>query len=38
MQCPYRAALNARLPELLAKPRQIEIWQSLRADFAFRSG
>ncbi|MCB4822288.1 putative quinol monooxygenase [Roseicella aerolata] len=38
MQRPYRAALNARLPDLLAEPRRIEVWQALRADFAFRSG
>ena len=38
MQRPYRSALNARLPDLLAAPKRIEAWQALRADFAFRSG
>ncbi|MFL5108536.1 MAG: putative quinol monooxygenase, partial [Xanthobacteraceae bacterium] len=38
MQQPYRTAYEARLPALLEKPRQVEVWQSLRADYAFRSG
>jgi quinol monooxygenase YgiN len=38
MQRPYRAAYEARLPALLERPRQVEVWQALRADFAFRSG
>lgn len=28
---PYRAAWNAALPDLLAKPREIRIWRSVRA-------
>lgn len=31
---PYRAAYMAALPDLLASPRVIEIWQPLRADHA----
>ncbi|MFC7472771.1 putative quinol monooxygenase [Dankookia sp. GCM10030260] len=38
MHRPYRAAFEARLPALLERPRQVEIWRSLRADYAFRSG
>jgi quinol monooxygenase YgiN len=38
MHRPYRTAFEARLPALLERPRQVEIWQSLRADYAFRSG
>lgn len=38
MHRPYRAAYEARLPALLEQPRQVEVWQALRADFAFRSG
>lgn len=37
MHRPYRAAFEARLPALLERPRQVEIWQSLRADVSFRS-
>jgi quinol monooxygenase YgiN len=29
---PYRAAYHAALADLLAAPREIEIWQPLRAD------
>jgi autoinducer 2-degrading protein len=29
---PYRQAWHAALPELLVKPRDITIWQPLRAD------
>ena len=38
MHRPYRAAFEARLLALLERPRQVEVWQSLRADYAFRSG
>lgn len=31
----YRRAYLARLPEILSEPRQIQIWQPLRGDFAF---
>ena len=37
MHRPYRADFEARLPALLERPRQVEIWQSLRADVSFRS-
>ncbi len=30
----YRKAYEARLPEMLAEPRQVQIWQPLRSDFA----
>lgn len=29
---PYRQAWHEALPELLAKPREVSIWQSLRVD------
>nr|WP_295811611.1 antibiotic biosynthesis monooxygenase [uncultured Nitratireductor sp.] len=29
---PYRAKWHAALDDLLARPRQIEIWRALRAD------
>jgi quinol monooxygenase YgiN len=34
MKRPYRAAYEARLPELLREPRRATIWQPLRGDFA----
>jgi quinol monooxygenase YgiN len=37
MKRDYRRAYEARLPELLRAPRQAQIWQPLRADFAFSS-
>lgn len=33
MTRPYRDAYMARLPELLAKPRQVSVWRGLRADY-----
>lgn len=33
MKRPYRAAYEARLPELLREPREARIWQPLRSDF-----
>jgi quinol monooxygenase YgiN len=35
MKRDYRAAYEARLPDLLREPRQAAIWQPLRADFTF---
>lgn len=32
LQRPYRSAWHAALDELLARPRDIAIWQPLRAD------
>jgi quinol monooxygenase YgiN len=32
----YRAAYEARLPEILREPRQVSFWRPLRADFARR--
>lgn len=32
MRRPYRAAYEARLPALLAKPREARLWQPLRSD------
>ena len=34
MQRSYRSAYWERLPELLAKDRQIQVWKPLRGDFA----
>jgi quinol monooxygenase YgiN len=34
MHRPYRQAYWARLPELLASPRAVQIWRPLRGDFA----
>jgi quinol monooxygenase YgiN len=33
MRRPYRTAYEARLPALLAAPREARLWQPLRADF-----
>lgn len=33
MRRPYRAAYEARLPELLRDPRRAQVWQPLRGDF-----
>ncbi|HEX7124526.1 MAG TPA: putative quinol monooxygenase [Thermodesulfobacteriota bacterium] len=33
----YRKAYWARLPEILREPRQIQVWQPVRGDFAFFS-
>jgi len=30
----YRAAYEARLPEILREPRHVSFWRPLRADFA----
>ena len=35
MKRPYRSAYEARLPEMLREPRQVQLWQPLRADFTF---
>jgi quinol monooxygenase YgiN len=35
MKRGYRAAYEARLPDLLREPRKAAIWQPLRADFTF---
>ena len=35
MKRAYRAAYEARLPELLREPRRAEVWRPLRADFTF---
>lgn len=35
MHRDYRKDYWARLPDLLSRPREIQIWQPLRADFAF---
>ena len=35
MKRPYRSAYEARLPEILREPRQVQLWQPLRADFTF---
>ncbi len=32
---PYRAAYTARLDDLLASPRTVQVWRRLRADFTF---
>lgn len=32
LQRPYRAAFHAALDEMLAEPREVSIWQPLRAD------
>lgn len=34
MKRPYRDAYWARLPELLAAPREVQVWQPLRRDVA----
>lgn len=34
MKRPYRDAYWARLPELLAGPREVQVWQALRMDIA----
>ena len=34
MHRPYRQAYWARLPELLERPREVQIWRPLRADLA----
>lgn len=31
----YRKAYWDRLPELLAEPRQVQVWKPMRSDFAF---
>lgn len=31
---PYRQAFWAGLPDLLARPREVQIWRPLRSDFA----
>lgn len=33
MRRPYRAAYEARLPELLREPRRPQVWQPLRGNF-----
>jgi quinol monooxygenase YgiN len=38
MRRPYRAAYEARLPALLATPREARIWRPLRGDVADRAG
>jgi quinol monooxygenase YgiN len=38
MKRDYRAAYEARLPELLREPRRAVIWERLRSDFAFFAG
>jgi quinol monooxygenase YgiN len=35
MKRAYRSAHEARLPEILREPRQVQLWQPLRADFTF---
>lgn len=35
MRRDYRRAYEARLPELLREPRQVQIWHPLRGDFTF---
>ena len=35
LERPYRAEWHAALPELLAQPREVSIWRSLRFDGAF---
>lgn len=37
MKRPYRAAYEARLPDLLKAPRRAEVWRPMRADFTFRA-
>jgi quinol monooxygenase YgiN len=32
MRRPYRAAYEARLPEILGEPREVGFWKALRAD------
>jgi quinol monooxygenase YgiN len=34
MKRDYRSAYEARLPDLLAEPRRVEVWQPLRTDFS----
>lgn len=31
---PYRRAYNDALPDLLARPREVQVWRPTRADFA----
>ena len=38
MKRDYRAAYEARLPDLLREPRRAVIWERLRGDFAFFAG
>ena len=38
MKKPYRLAYEARLPELLRKPREVKVWEPLRGDFIFQNG
>lgn len=38
MKRSYRAAYEARLPDLLREPRQAQVWRPLRADFTFFAG
>lgn len=35
MKRDYRRAYEARLPEIVSKPRTVKVWQPLRGDFAF---
>ena len=37
MKRPYRAAYEARLPELVSQQRNIEIFELLRSDFVFHN-
>lgn len=37
MKRPYRAKYEARLPELLRAPREMKIFEPVRADYAFRT-
>jgi quinol monooxygenase YgiN len=38
MKRDYRAAYEARLPDLLREPRRAVIWERLRGDFTFFAG
>lgn len=31
----YRKTYESRLPDVLAEPRQVQIWQAIRSDFTF---
>lgn len=37
MHRPYRTAYEAALPGLLRSPREVGVWERLRADFTFRA-
>ncbi|HYG86428.1 MAG TPA: putative quinol monooxygenase [Azospirillum sp.] len=38
MKRAYRSAYEARLPDLLREPRQVQVWRPLRGDFTAFAG